>query len=72
MKFAIRGPWSSPPEKFKDVEFLRSWLEFDSESEGSDRSSRLNWNALMGLGLMIGISASFWTGVGFMAAHFLK
>jgi len=72
MKFAIRGPWSDPPEKLRDVQFLRSWLEFDSEEEADSRPHRMNWNALLGLALMVGISASFWTGVGVVAARILK
>jgi hypothetical protein len=72
MRMAIRGPWSEMPQQFQDVQFWRSWLEFDSDEEELGRARRVNWNALIGMALMVGISASFWTGVGFVAARILR
>jgi len=72
MRIAVRGPWSDPPDQFQDVQFWRSWLEFDSEEEEFGRPRRVNWNAFLGMALMVGISASFWTGVGFVAARILR
>ena len=72
VRFAVRGPWSDPPEKFGDVQFLRSWFEFNSEDGEECRPHRVNWNAILGLALVAAISAAFWTGVGFLTAHFLR
>jgi len=72
IRIAIRGPWSAPPAGLRDFQFLRSWLEYDSELDVGKRRGRINWGALLGLVVTAGISASFWTGVGLMVAHWWR
>ena len=70
IRIEVRTPWNTPIEG-ADVQVWRSRLELVSEDLES-RQRRLNWYAVLGLALAVGVSAAFWTGVGFTAAHFLK
>jgi hypothetical protein len=45
-----------------DIGFLQSWLEDDSSGENKSQG-KLNWGAISGLVLSLGISAGFWAGV---------
>jgi hypothetical protein len=71
MKISIRGPWSAPPADSNDVRFLRSWLIYDS---GLDEpgASGFRRNRLLGMAIAVGISASFWSGVGLAFAQVWK
>jgi hypothetical protein len=69
LRMVVHGPWSASPEKFRDMQFLRSWLEFDSELDDTRPRARVNWNAVLGLMVVVGVSAGFWTGVGFLIAN---
>jgi hypothetical protein len=71
-KFSIRGPWSTPPSGLRDVQFLQSWLEYDSDENRDIPAGQVNWSMLGGLALVAAISASFWTGIGFAVAHALR
>jgi hypothetical protein len=81
MKITVHGPtdelterlWSTS-EKFRDMQFLRSWFELDPEVDQVRprlglNGSNVNWNAVMGLAVMAGISVGFWTGVGLLIAR---
>jgi hypothetical protein len=74
VKILIEGPWSTPPINSGDVTFLRSWAVYDSAVKvGNDAATAgFNWNALLGLVVMVGISASFWAGVGITLSHVLR
>jgi hypothetical protein len=74
VKILIEGPWSAPLMDSADARFLRSWMVYDSGvGDGRDAAtSGLNWNAILGLVVIVGISASFWTGVGITISHLLK
>jgi hypothetical protein len=54
------------------MQFWRSWLELDSEIEQTAKPSRVNWNAVLGVAVTLGISAAFWTGVGVAVAQIWK
>ena len=69
LRIAILGPWNSEPLSIRDTELSRSWLVYDSEL---DVPHRIDGNVLLGIALVIGISASFWAGVGFTIAQFWK
>lgn len=69
MRIAIQGPWHEALE-VSNTAFLQSWLFYDSENGSS--WSRINWYAVVGLLLVTGISAGFWTGVGFALAQIWK
>jgi hypothetical protein len=78
LKIAVHGPadelteklWSTS-EKFRDVQFLRSWFELDTEVDrvGSRLGKRTNWNALYGFAVMAVVSGGFWLGVGLLIAR---
>jgi hypothetical protein len=74
VKILIEGQWSNPPVNFGDVTFLRSWAVYDSAVDvGNDAATAgFNWNALLGLVVAVGISASFWAGVGITLSHVLR
>ena len=65
MRIAVQGPWHEALE-LSSTAFLQSWLFYDSD--GNPRS-RVNWHAVLGLLLVTGVSAGFWTGVGFAIAQ---
>lgn len=55
-----------------DVKFLRSWLTYDSELDEGKPRGRVNWIAVLGMLLVLGISAGFWTGLGLLISHVRK
>jgi hypothetical protein len=69
MRISIRGPWSAPLTHSQDTEFLRTWLTYDSELDEECAPQQLNWNVILGMVLVFGVSASFWTGVGMAVAE---
>ena len=70
MRIAVQGPWSAPSGNPGDMQFLRSWLEYASELDGDGVArGRVNWGALLGLTLAVGVSGGFWTGIGLLIAR---
>jgi len=69
---AVEGPSSSLPEGPSQTEFLRCWFEYDSQFDEPVPSGRINWNAVLGIVLVVGISAGFWAGVGWMVSALLN
>jgi len=59
-------------ESSRNIQFLRSWFEYDSQSLRAKSGKRLNWNAVWGLGIMIGVSASFWSGVALFVSRMAR
>jgi len=64
--------WGSAPAEptemdLRDMQFLRSWVVYDSAIEIPPR--RLNWNAVLGLSLATAVSASIWAGIGLIIAN---
>ncbi len=79
LKIMIEGPWSAPSANFGDATLLRSWMVYDSmvyDSRmlfGQDANTTgFNWNALLGLVLAVGISASSWAGIGLTLSRLLR
>jgi hypothetical protein len=70
MRIAIQGHLSDPLD-LSNATFLRSWLVYDSR-EDDEPAFRLNWNVALGMLLVTGISAGFWTGVGLLVAQVWK
>jgi hypothetical protein len=68
MRLPIRGSWGSAPADSGDMKFLRSWLVYDSDIP----AGQSNHNRFLGLVLLVGISASFWAGIGLMIARVWK
>lgn len=52
-----------------DAQFLRSWLEYDSELKQSVSRGRVNWGAVSGLALAVAVSATFWAAMGLIAVR---
>ena len=68
VKLAVHRAWGSSPGS-PDAQFLRTWLEDDSDLDANAAEGGINWGALSGLALAIVVSATFWTGVGWIVAH---
>jgi hypothetical protein len=62
--------WSECPKSLRNVQFLRSWLEYDSEIEEPGSRRGIHWYKVFGLLLIAGICVSFWTGVAWLVMHF--
>jgi hypothetical protein len=74
VKILIEGPWNTPLTNSADARFLRSWMIYDSgmcAGKDADQTG-FNWNALLGLLLAVGVSASSWAGVGVTLSRLLK
>jgi hypothetical protein len=68
LKVSVRWPADSPL-RYSGAEFFRSWLIYDPEL---DEHRRINRHVILGMALVIGVSASFWAGVGFAIAQIWK
>jgi hypothetical protein len=64
LHLAIQGSWGYAPADSQDMKFLRSWLVYDSEIQPGLAANRTKFNRFLGLALLVGISASFWAGIG--------
>ena len=71
VKILIEGPWSAPLAQSADARFLRSWMVYDSGFGGGTDATTSGFNALLGLVVIVGVSASFWAGVGLTLSHLL-
>jgi len=69
---AVRDPSSTSPEGSSEMQFLRCWFEYDSQFDEAVPSGRINWNAVLGIVLVVGISGGFWAGVGWMVSALLN
>ncbi|HTW30427.1 MAG TPA: hypothetical protein VMD76_02040 [Candidatus Sulfotelmatobacter sp.] len=57
---AIPEMWTTSSPYANDGGFLQSWFE-----DNSNPAARgVNWGAVSGMVLSVGLSAAFWTGVG--------
>lgn len=72
VRFGVQSPWSAVPASLRDIHFLRTWLEYDSQVDKAQPGKGINWHAILGLMLVVGVSAGFWTGVGLMVTRLLK
>jgi hypothetical protein len=68
LRIAIQGHWNDTLD-LSNATFLRSWVVYDSRVEDDESAFRLNWNVALGMLLVTGISAGFWTGVGLLVAQ---
>jgi hypothetical protein len=65
---------TGPPVNLHDRNFLSSWLVNDSSQNSLVRAQKrcqgpLNWNRVLGLALLVGVGAGFWTAIGLAVAH---
>jgi len=63
--------WGVPPENSEEAKFFRSWLVYDSDLQ-TTRTGRANWNVMLGLGLVVALSATFWATIGLMMTRLWK
>jgi hypothetical protein len=66
----LRGRWEGPIANWENAEVFRSWLVYDSALETGRTQS--HWNKVLGLGLALAVSVTFWVGVGLMVADHWK
>jgi hypothetical protein len=72
MKFGVRSPWSATSGALRDARFLRTWFEYDSEMQEARPQKGINWSVILGMAVVITVSAGFWTGVGLLTARLWK
>jgi hypothetical protein len=72
LRFGVRSRWGATPENLRDTHLLRNWFEYDSEVSGAGLRKGINWYVIFGMALVIGVSASFWTGVGLMVTRYWR
>lgn len=69
---AIPARWTGLDGYFVDNGFLSSWLEDDTQANGTRVRRRFNWGAISGLAISLAVSATFWVGAGLLIARLLK
>ena len=72
LRVVLQGPPTDSPEGRPDMQFWRSWVEFDSREGNDKKSHKLNWSAVLGLMVVVGISACFWAGLGVLIARVVR
>jgi len=72
LKIVVPGPGSSPPANPQKMQVLRRWIEYDSRVAKPGIRQRANWDTILGVALIVGISVLFWAGVALLVVHFLK
>ena len=72
MRVVVTRPGSSSTPDFANFQLWRSWFELDSALDDNRSRSAINWNALLGLAVTLGISVAFWSGVGVAVVQILK
>jgi hypothetical protein len=70
LNLPLRERGQGPAAKWEHAELFRSWLVYDSDL-GAGRT-KSHWNKVLGLGLALAVSMTFWVGVGLMLAEHLK
>ncbi|MGD1023079.1 MAG: hypothetical protein ABR880_09880 [Candidatus Sulfotelmatobacter sp.] len=68
----VQNACGDPPADSKDAKFLRSWLVYDSLTQGDSGTNRSKRSVALGLVVALGISASFWTGIGLIVTRAWK
>jgi hypothetical protein len=56
----------------EDARFFRSWLVYDSDLDATRSRGRLNWNMVVGVGLMAVVSAGGWYGFASLLRYLVK
>jgi hypothetical protein len=70
-RIAIQGHWNDPLD-LTNATFLRSWMVYESLLDDGESRVHINWNVALGMLMVVGISAGFWTGVGLLVAQVWK
>ena len=67
VKVTARGP--SPEASALQ---LQSGFESDFHFDSPETGRGFNWGKALGVAIVVGVSGAFWTGVGFLIAHFSR
>jgi len=51
---------------------LQYGFEGDFRFDSAEIGRRFNWGKALGVAMVVGVSGAFWTGVGFLIAHFSR
>lgn len=69
LRISVQNRWSMPFGNPWEATFFRSWLIYDPELDPQRRKNR---DVVLGMALVLVISASFWIGVGLAIARVWK
>ena len=72
VRVVVQSPPDDSQDGRQDMQFWRSWLEFDSHEGDDKKSPKLNWSALLGLVVVVAVSACFWAGLGVLIARVVR
>jgi hypothetical protein len=72
IRVLVNHEGNSRLDGLRNMQFLRSWFEYDSQAIRAKRGKHLNWNAVWGLGIMVGVSAGFWSGVALVLSRMAR
>jgi hypothetical protein len=72
IRVVIASPWNAPADNRRNMQFWRSRIEYYPSLDEDRTPSRINWYAVLGIVITFGISAGFWTGIGFAVANIWK
>jgi len=71
-RIKVQNRGNSLVESASDVHLLRSWYEYDSQAERRGVGGLFNWNALLGIAVVVAVSSAFWAGIGMLVARISK
>jgi len=66
------GQEKPPPASPQKMQVLRRWIEYDSDVAKPGIRQRANWDTILGIALIVGISVIFWIGAALLVVHFLR
>jgi len=69
---AVQASRITSAEDLRATELLRFWSKYEVTLDEPASRGRINWNAVLGIVLVGGISAGFWAGVGWMVSALLN
>jgi len=71
-RIKVQNQGNAPIDGASEVHLLRSWYEYDSQAERRTARGRFNWNAVLGIVVVVAVSSAFWAGVGMLVARIWK
>jgi hypothetical protein len=69
---AIPERWVDGYGCSREMGFLRSWFEDDSDDSDTKARRGMNWGAISGLVISLAISGGFWAGIGLLIARIVR
>ena len=56
----------------EEMQVFRTWIEYDSHVKKPEGRGRPNWNAILGIAIIVIVSLGFWAGVGLLVARYWR